>query len=202
MRYAAVLSDLDGVLVESRASVLRAWGAWSRRLGLDPALLDEVMYGRPARDIVARFAPSLDVEEATASIEAEEIAQAGDVRALPGAADLLASAARIAIVTSCTPALAAARLAAAGLRPPPVLVTADHVARGKPAPDAYALAAAELGVDPADCVVLEDAPAGVQAGLAAGATVIGLLTTHAAEELAGACAQVTSVAEALPLLGL
>jgi sugar-phosphatase len=125
---------------------------------------------------------------------------------LPGAAELLSGTIGIpvAIVTSCPSVLAARRLSEGALPTPSVLVTADRVAAGKPDPEGYALAARELGVAPATCVVFEDAPAGIRAGRAAGATVIGITTTHEAAELleAGAIAVAPSVAEALSLLAL
>ena len=102
---------------------------------------------------------------------------------------------RIAVVTSCTGDLARARLAAAGLEPPAVLVTADRLRRGKPDPEGYLLAARELGADPAGCVVLEDAPAGIEAGRAAGMRVVGVLTTHAPEALSAADERVATVAD-------
>ena len=102
---------------------------------------------------------------------------------------------RIAVVTSCTRDLARARLTAAGLEPPAVLVTADRLRRGKPDPEGYLLAARELGADPAGCVVLEDAPAGVEAGRAARMRVVGVLTTYAPEALAAADERVATVAD-------
>ena len=117
--------------------------------------------------------------------------------ALPGAAALLDDAERfagVAVVTSCTVPLLTARMAAAGLRRPAVVVTPERVAAGKPDPEGYLLAAAELGADPAACVVLEDAPAGIEAGRRAGMHVVGVLTTHEAGELAGADELVADVA--------
>jgi mannitol-1-/sugar-/sorbitol-6-phosphatase len=191
-----VLSDLDGVLVDSQASIMRAWRAWGRRHGLEQAAVEAVEHGRPSGEIVAALAPALDAAAESRALDGLQAADTGDVVALPGAADLLRAFGpdRVAVVTSCTAELAEARLRAAGLEPPAVVVTADRLRRGKPDPEGYLLAARELGAEPADCVVLEDAPAGVSAGLAAGMHVVALLTTHAPEELAEAHERVASVA--------
>jgi len=196
-----VLSDLDGVLVDSQASIMRAWRAWGARHGLEREAVDAVEHGRPSGEIVALLAPALDAAEESRALDALQAADTGDVAALPGAAELLRAFApdRVAVVTSCTAPLAEARLRAAGLEPPPVLVTADRLRRGKPDPEGYLLAARELGADPADCVVLEDAPAGVEAGRAAGMRVVAVVTTHAPEELAAADERVGSVADWLAL---
>jgi sugar-phosphatase len=192
-----VLSDLDGVLVDSQASIMRAWRWWGERHGVEPAAIDAVQHGRPSGEIVAALAPALD---ARAESRALDLRQAGDtdgIVALPGAAEMLDAFRpdRVAVVTSCTAPLARARLEAAGLRAPSVLVTADRLRRGKPDPEGYLLAARELGAEPSECVVLEDAPAGVQAGRAAGMRVVGVLTTHAPDALAGAHERVASVAD-------
>jgi len=122
------------------------------------------------------------------------------VVALPGADGVLALPV-VAIATSCVAALARARIAAAGLRAPQVVVTADQVSRGKPAPDPYLLAAERLGVDPADCVVLEDAPAGVAAGKAAGMAVWAVTNTHEAADLSAADVIYDGLPELLRRLG-
>jgi mannitol-1-/sugar-/sorbitol-6-phosphatase len=191
-----VLSDLDGVLVDSQASIMRAWRAWGRRHGLEAAAVEAVEHGRPSGEIVAALAPGLDAAEESRALDALQAEDTADVVALPGAADLLRAFGPdgVAVVTSCTAPLAEARLRAAGLEPPPVVVTADRLRRGKPDPEGYLLAARALGAAPSECVVLEDAPAGVEAGRAAGMRVVALLTTHAPEELAGADEQVASVA--------
>jgi mannitol-1-/sugar-/sorbitol-6-phosphatase len=179
----AVLSDLDGVLVDSTAAVVRSWEAWGARHGLDGRAIVEGNHGRPARAVIAELLPAGgDVDAEAAALEDAEVADTAGVVAMPGAAEVLAGPV-VAIVTSCTLRLARARLAAAGLPEPAVLVGADAVARGKPAPDPYLLAAKRLGTAPADCVVLEDAPAGVAAGRAAGMTVWAVATTHAPEAL-------------------
>jgi sugar-phosphatase len=192
-----VLSDLDGVLVDSQASIMRAWRWWGERHGVVREAIDAVHHGRPSAEIVAALAPGVDPAAESRALDLRQAADVDGVVALPGAAEVLDAFApdRIAIVTSCTEPLARARLAAAGLAEPDVLVTADRLRRGKPDPEGYPLAARELGADAAGCVVLEDAPAGVAAGRAAGMRVVGVVTTHAAEDIADADEQVASVAE-------
>jgi sugar-phosphatase len=178
-----ILSDLDGVLVDSHASIMRAWHAWGAAHGVEAQAIEGVQHGRPSGEVIAALAPHLD---AGAESRAIDLLQAGDtdgVVALPGAHALLAGAETVAIVTSCTVPLAMARLRAAGLPVPDVLVTPERLARGKPDPEGYLLAARELGAAPGACIVLEDAPAGVDAGRAAGMHVVGITTTHAADEL-------------------
>jgi sugar-phosphatase len=185
MRFAAVISDLDGTLVDSAAATARAWRRWGLLHGIDGAAIQAANHGRPARDVVQEQLAGADVAaEAAFLLEAEERDTRGVV-AFPGAADVLALPV-VAIATSGTQSLARARLAAAGLPLPGVLVGADEVAAGKPAPDPYLLAAERLGVDPARCLVLEDAPAGIAAGRAAGMTVWAVTSTHAADQLGDA----------------
>jgi sugar-phosphatase len=180
MRY--VLSDLDGVLVDSGAAVERVWREWAAGHGIDPDEVARASHGVPSPGVLARVAPHLNTPDEIDRIERLHAATGG--RALPGAAELLARA--HAIVTSCGPLLADARLRAAGLATPAVLITQDLTARGKPHPDPYLAAAAALGADPAECLVIEDAPAGIAAARAAGMTVWAVATTHRAEELAAA----------------
>lgn len=192
-----VLADLDGTLIDSTASVRRAWRDWARRHGVDVVALEATMHGRPSADVIAGLAPQLDPVAESAAIDLAQARDSADVVALPGAAALLGDGGRfagVAIVTSCTVPLLTARMAAAGLRRPAVVVTPERVGAGKPDPEGYLLAATELGADPAACVVLEDAPAGVEAGRRAGMHVVGVLTTHEASELAGADELVADVA--------
>jgi sugar-phosphatase len=200
MRFAAVLSDLDGVLVDSGASVERVWREWAISRGLDADLVARTSHGVPSREVIARVAPDLDPVTEGERVDALH-AETGGV-ALPGAAELLARVSPLAVVTSCTPGLAAARFRAAGLEAPEVLITADLTPRGKPHPDPYLAAAAALAVAPRDCLVLEDAPAGVSAGLAAGATVWAVSTTHAAAELRDAALVAPDLFSVLDRLGL
>ena len=196
----AVLSDLDGVLVDSAAAIEHSWRRFAARHELDARDVLAHSHGRRAVDLIRLVAPHLDAEAEAARIEREEIEGAGALRPLPGARELAEAvpADRFAVVTSGTRALAVARLRAAGIAVPEVLVTAEQVENGKPDPEGYLRAAAQLGVEPEHSVVLEDAPAGVAAGLAAGMTVIAVLTTHDERALRGAHSRVSDLRALLP----
>jgi sugar-phosphatase len=181
MRFAAVLSDLDGVLVDSGEDVERVWREWAVEQGLDPDDVGRAAHGVPGVQVIERVAPHLDAVAESERVDALHALTGGS--ALPGAAELLATVAPLAVVTSCSPPLAVARFGAAGLSPPSVVITSDRTPRGKPFPDPYLAAAAALGVAPEDCLVIEDAPAGVAAGRAAGMTVWAVTTTHDATDL-------------------
>ncbi|HVO36500.1 MAG TPA: HAD-IA family hydrolase [Gemmatimonadales bacterium] len=187
-RAAALLFDLDGVLVDSHAVVERTWRRWAVRHGLDAGPLLAVAHGRRTRDTLKAVVPHLDPAPEVAWLDAAELQDLEGVVAVAGAAPLLAALAngRWAVVTSCGRALAAQRLEQAGLPLPPVLVTSEDVARGKPAPDGYLLAAERSVAAPASCLVFEDAPPGIAAARAAGCRVVALATTHAADRLADA----------------
>ncbi|MFF8644691.1 HAD family hydrolase [Streptomyces sp. NPDC015345] len=182
----ALLFDNDGTLISSLESVYRCWTRWAREYGITAAEFARVeLHGRPAAEIAADLLPPEKVPAAVARIEELEVSDvAGGVELLPGTRELLESlpADRWAVVTSATRVLAEARLAEVGIRPR-LLIAADDITRGKPDPEPYLLAAEKLGVDPARCVVFEDAPAGLQAGRAAGMTTVALATTHDAAEL-------------------
>jgi sugar-phosphatase len=182
-RADALLVDLDGTLVDSAAPVRRAWDAFAARHGLDGESVHRFAQGRPSRETIRLLAPDADHDAEAAAVDDAELHDTAGVSALPGAAELMASDRRLAIVTSCSTALAETRLRAAGLPIPSVLVSSDGLERGKPDPACFVIAARRLGADPARCVVLEDAPAGILAGRAAGATVIALRTTHTDDEL-------------------
>ena len=181
---AAILSDLDGVLVDSGDAVERVWREWAADRGVDPEAVARASHGVPARGVLERVAPHLATDEEIERIDALHAATGG--QALPGAAELLGETptGRLAVVTSCSPPLAAARLRSSALPTPPVLITSDMTPRGKPFPDPYLAGAVALGADPADCLVIEDAPAGVDAARAAGMAVWTVTTTHSAGELA------------------
>jgi sugar-phosphatase len=181
----AILSDLDGVLVDSRASVVRAWTRFAERHGLDPARVLAATFAGPSIEVVRSLLPGHGLMEEAVLVERWQVDDVADVRALPGAGRVLAAVPpdRLAVVTSCSSALGRARLVAAGLPAPSTMVTAERVSAGKPDPEGYLLAAGLLGVAPERCIVLEDAPAGLRAGLAAGMRVIGVATTHPTEEL-------------------
>jgi sugar-phosphatase len=184
--FAAVLFDMDGTLIDSIPVVIRSWVRWAQEEGVDPRQLAG-FHGVPAKGIIARLLPPDRVDAAFDRIEAIEIADTDGITVLPGALDALAALSgevqRCAIATSCTRPLADTRLAATGLPAPAVVVTASDVAKGKPHPDPFLLAAARLGVDPADCLVVEDAPGGLEAGRAAGCATLAVSTTTAAADL-------------------
>ena len=183
-----LLFDLDGTLVDSRAVVERHWRRLCERLGLDFAEVLEVLHGVRSADVIRAFAPDADVEAEAASLDAAEEADTAGLKVVRGAPELLAGlpSGSWAVVTSGHRTLAQGRLRAVGLPVPEIMVCGDEVAQGKPDPEGYLTAAKLLGAAPAACVVVEDAPAGVQAALAAGMRVIGITTTHPASALAGA----------------
>ncbi|MFD9860401.1 HAD family hydrolase [Streptomyces alboflavus] len=182
----ALLFDNDGTLISSMESVRRCWTRWAGEYGITAEDFARVeLHGRPAVEIVADLLPAERVAAAVARIEELEVSDvAGGVLALPGTLDLLAALPpeRWAVVTSATRRLAEARLAEVGIGPKK-LIAADDITRGKPDPEPFLLAARVLGVDPARCVVFEDAPAGLTAGRAAGMSTVALTTTHQVAEL-------------------
>lgn len=183
--FDAVLFDMDGTLVDSTAAVVRSWLRLAEEHSIAVADLQAAAgHGRPARDIVAELFPPEQHDRAVARITALELADVDGVVALPGADDALhGSGALGAIVTSCSAELARARQRAAELVVPAVVVTADDVVAGKPDPEPFLLAARRLGVDPTRCLVVEDAPAGLASGRAAGMTTLALTTTHDVDDL-------------------
>ncbi|HKP19910.1 MAG TPA: HAD-IA family hydrolase, partial [Thermoleophilaceae bacterium] len=155
----AVLFDLDGVLVESREATERVWVAWARSNGIDEDELRSAMHGVRSVEVVRALLPDSDFVAEAAEIERVQAQDVDGLRAIPGAAEALSALRedRVAVVTSATRELAAARLGAVGIEPPSVMVTAEEVSRGKPDPEGYLTAARRLGVDPAGAVVVEDA---------------------------------------------
>jgi len=192
IRLAAVLADMDGTLVDSHVVVERHWRRFATRHGLDVAPFLATAHGRRSSDVIRELAPHLDAVAEAAELDAGEEADLDGLLAVPGAGALLAvlPEGAIAVVTSAHRSLATSRLTAVGLPVPAVLVCGDEIEHGKPDPEGYLRAAAELGVEPADCLVLEDVPAGVAAGAAAGALVVAVETTYPAEALAAAAATV------------
>ena len=184
----AVLFDLDGVLVDSTPSVERTWREWADLHGFDVADILAVSHGRRTAETISLVAPNLDAEAEAKRLEAKEIEDVANVLPVEGAAALLETlpSERWAVVTSGTRALAHARLRACGLPIPETFVGAEDVQRGKPDPECYLRGAKFLGIGPDRCVVVEDAPSGIAAGRAAGATVIAVTTTHPAPELSNA----------------
>jgi mannitol-1-/sugar-/sorbitol-6-phosphatase len=185
MRCRGVLFDMDGVLVDSTAAVVRVWSVWAQKHGLDADAVVKIAHGRPSISTIRELLPKSDHDAEDREVERLEIEDVEGIVTLPGAAELLRAipSNKYAIVTSATRPLAEVRLRAAGLAVPANLVTARDVQRGKPSPDPYLMGAKILGVSPAECVVLEDAPSGVRAGKAAGARVAALRTTATDAEL-------------------
>jgi sugar-phosphatase len=182
--FQGVLFDMDGTLVDSTQAVNRSWQQWADEMGFG-ALFSGVQHGRPGREMIADLvAPDL-VESSFVRVNELELADTDGITVLPGAAELMASIpeARRAIVTSCPSLLCRARLALAGFTAPATVVTVEDTVKGKPAPDPFLEAADRLGLDARQCVVIEDAPAGLAAGRAAGCTTIGVVGTHSADEL-------------------
>ena len=183
-----ILFDMDGVLVSSIGSVVRSWRQWAERYEVPNAEIYEVPHGMRAIELVKTLRPDIDPEVGLRYIEDLEMDDVADLVVLPGVKALLESlpAERWAIVTSATRRLLLGRLKAAGLPIPERIISADMVERGKPDPEPYRRGAELLGLRPEDCLVVEDAPSGVGAGLAAGCRVLGVVGTHSAAELAGA----------------
>jgi sugar-phosphatase len=192
----AILFDMDGVLIHSAPAVERVWRAWAAAHGLDPARVVEQAHGRRSIETIRAVAPAMDAERENIVVEQMEIDDKDGVTPLPGAAALLDKlpADRFAIVTSATRPLAVARLGYAGLPVPRHMITADDVVNGKPSPEPYLKGAALLGFAAKDCLVFEDAPAGVAAARAAGMQVVALTTTYHRRKLEAAQAVVASLA--------
>jgi mannitol-1-/sugar-/sorbitol-6-phosphatase len=180
-----ILFDMDGVLISSIEAALRSWRRWAERYGVPGAKTFEIPHGVRSIDIVKMLRPDINPQEGLRAIEDMEVEDVADVRVLPGVKGLLESLPpeRWAIVTSATRRLLLARLRAAGLPVPESLISAEMVERGKPDPEPYRRGAELLGFRPEECVVVEDAPAGVGAGKAAGCRVLAVLGTHSAEDL-------------------
>ena len=181
----AILFDLDGTLIDSAARIRRLWQTWGERRGIEPESIFQVMHGRRAGEIIQMFKPHLNVENEVRDVESDEVADMHDVQPYAGALELLNSLSpeQWAIVTSGSRQVTEARLRHVKLSIPSVFITSENVQVGKPAPDGYLLAAEQLQVEPMDCVVIEDSPAGVKAGKAAGTHVIAVTSTHTRDEL-------------------
>jgi sugar-phosphatase len=182
---AGLLFDMDGVLVSSLGSVMRSWRTWAEHYDVPNADQIEVPHGTRAIDIMESLKPGVDKVAGLKLIEDIEVADVHDIKLLDGVQALLdrLPTDRWTIVTSATRVLLLARLGAAGLPVPDELITAESVTRGKPDPEPYRRGAEIIRQDVTKCVVVEDAPSGIGAGLAAGARVIAVAGTHTVEEL-------------------
>jgi len=196
----ALLFDLDGVLIDSTPAVTRVWQRWAVEHGFNPAEVVVRAHGRPSIETLADYLPDADLEAENRKVERAETEDVAGVVPLPGALHLLTSVPkdRWIIVTSCTRRLAEVRILAAGLPLPEKMITATDIVRGKPDPEPYLKGAGVLGFPAAECIVLEDVPAGIRSGKAAGAKVIALQTTMpesalreaGADWVIGSCAEV------------
>jgi len=196
-RCSAILFDLDGVLVDSTHSVTRQWRIWANENNLDPAKLLEIAHGRRTIEVVQLLTPHLATADEVAKIEQREAADTEGVRVMAGATELVASIpnGRWGVVTSGTRHLATSRLGLANIPIPVVLISADDVVEGKPNPEPYLKGAQQMGVSPSECVVIEDAPAGILAGHAGGMKVIALASTYPVADLRKAEAVVQSLTQ-------
>jgi sugar-phosphatase len=196
-RCAAVLFDLDGVLVDSTRSVERQWRAWAREQGIDGDKVMAVAHGVRTIEVIRAVAPQLDAAAEVRKLESREADDRDGVVAMPGAVELVRAIpeGRWCVVTSGTRLLASARLRLFGIPTPKVMITADDVAHGKPHPEPYLKGAELLGVNPEECLVIEDAPAGIQAAHAGGMKVIALASTYPASALGEADAVVEKLAQ-------
>ena len=175
----ALLFDMDGVLIDSTPAVARVWSHWARQHGFDPNEVVMRAHGRPSITTIREYLPDSDHEEENCSLERMEIEDLEGIVPLPGALELLSSLPRErwAIVTSCTRALAEVRIRAGGLPMPKLFLTASDISNGKPHPEPYLKGAEKLGFPAQECVVVEDVPAGIAAGKAAGMRVVAFTTT-------------------------
>ena len=194
---AAILFDLDGVLCDSTRQVDREWREWAARKGVDGDAVMAIAHGVRTIEVIRRVAPHLDAGSEAAAIENHEAQDQTGVVVMPGALDLVQSIpeGRWGVVTSGSRLLAQNRLRHCGLPVPKVLVTADDVANGKPHPEPYLKGAERLGFNPEECVVIEDAPAGIQSARAGGMKVIGIASTYPASKIGGADWVVTGLAQ-------
>jgi sugar-phosphatase len=188
VKFAGILFDMDGVLVSSIGSVNRSWRKWAEHYGLPNPETFQIEHGTRAVDTIVKLKPDLDVAEGLQLIEDLEMDDVADLKVLPGARALLESlpSERWAIVTSATNRLLLGRLKAAELPVPERFISGDMVERGKPDPEPYRRGAELIHSPASECLVVEDAPSGVGAGIAAGCRVLGVLGTHNEAELRAA----------------
>lgn len=181
--FEALLFDMDGTVLTSIAAAERVWARWAERHGLDVAAFLPTIHGKRAIDTIRDSGvPNIDPEAEAAAVLEAEVADVEGIEPITGAPDFLAAlpTKRWAIVTSAPRRLAERRIEAAGLPLPATLIAGDDVSRGKPAPDAFQLGAERLGVNPADCLIFEDAMVGIQAAETVGASVVVVSALHSA----------------------
>ncbi|MEO5689444.1 MAG: HAD-IA family hydrolase [Burkholderiaceae bacterium] len=179
--FAAFLFDMDGTILSSIAAAERVWARWAARHGLDVAAFLPTIHGMRSVETVRRLnLPGVDAVAESAAITREEMDDVAGIEPIAGVRDFIATLplGRWAVVTSAPRELALRRIAAAGLPLPGLMIAAEDVSRGKPAPDCFELAAARLGVSARDCLAFEDAPAGIAAAESAGARVVVITATH------------------------
>ncbi|MBN1564083.1 MAG: HAD-IA family hydrolase [Anaerolineae bacterium] len=188
LRARAILFDLDGVLINSEQAVVASWREWALAHDLDPDELLPQVHGRRSRDTIAHITPHLDTEVEAQHLLQLEIDHVASCTGYAGAKALIDALAGHphAVVTSGEWPLASARLGQGGITPPNVFVTAHDVTHGKPDPEGYLLAASKLGIAPEHCIVVEDAPAGIQAAKTGGMRAIGVATSVDPSELTAA----------------
>ncbi|HEY6784046.1 MAG TPA: HAD-IA family hydrolase [Gemmatimonadales bacterium] len=196
------LFDLDGVLVDSRRSIENIWRRWAAARGRDPAPFIAVCHGRRISETIAQVAPELDAKAEAAVLDRMEEVETDGVEPVAGARDLLAGLAEgtWAVVTSGSRKVAMLRLTHVELPIPKVFITAEDVRRGKPDPEGYLLAAARLGVEPKECVVIEDSAAGIAAGIAAGMRVIQVSPNRSSSPFDGAVRVIPTISALLTVL--
>jgi mannitol-1-/sugar-/sorbitol-6-phosphatase len=187
-RCKAILFDLDGVLVNSAELVERTWRVWAARHQLDADKVIAVAHGRRTIETVRIIAPQLNVDAEVAALESSEMITSEGVYEIPGARELLEMlpSERWAVVTSGIRAVAEFRIRHTGLPMPSVMICAEDLSRGKPDPEGYLTAAMRIGQPPKDCIVIEDAPAGIEAAHNAGMRAVAIAATYPAEQLAAA----------------
>jgi mannitol-1-/sugar-/sorbitol-6-phosphatase len=184
----ALLFDMDGVLINSIPAVERVWSRWAAERGFNVHEVLRHAHGRPSISTLRDLLPDADHEAENRIIEQAEINDVDGIVPLPGVKELLAALPhdRWAIVTSCTRPLAEVRIRAAGLPTPGLFITANEIKHGKPHGEPYLKGAAGLGFTPAQCIVVEDALAGIASGKNAGARVIAFTTTASIDDLVAA----------------
>jgi mannitol-1-/sugar-/sorbitol-6-phosphatase len=189
-----ILFDLDGVLVDSTGSVDQHWRIWARARNIDEEKIITIAHGVRAIEVIRTVAPHLNAEDELRKLEPEETDDHRKLKAMPGAIELVRSLPgnRWGVVTSGSLSIAPDRLRVVGVPVPKVLITADDVVNGKPHPEPYLKGAEQLRIKPEECLVIEDAPAGIRSAHAGGMKVIGFASTYRPEQLQEADAVIRS----------